>query len=83
MEVVAELITQLGFPIACVVAMGYFIWTIYKQSVDREDKLMDLLNKQNDKFDVQNEQLQAIALTQERIIDRLEKLENKGAKEDE
>ena len=83
MEVVAELITQLGFPIACVVAMGYFIWTIYKQSVDREDKLMELLNKQNDKFDVQNEQLQAIALTQERIIDRLEKLENKGAKEDE
>lgn len=83
MEVVAELITQLGFPIACVVAMGYFIWTIYKQSVDREDKLMELLNKQNDKFDVQNEQLQAIALTQERIIDRLEKLENKGANENE
>lgn len=83
MEVVAELITQLGFPIACVVAMGYFIWTIYKQSVEREDKLMELLNKQNDKFDVQNEQLQAIALTQERIIDRLEKLENKGANENE
>ena len=83
MEVVAELITQLGFPIACVVAMGYLIWTIYKQSVDREDKLMELLNKQNDKFDVQNEQLQAIALTQERIIDRLEKLENKGANKNE
>lgn len=35
-----ELISTLGFPIALVIAMGFFIWTIYKQSVDREEKLM-------------------------------------------
>ena len=35
-----ELIATLGFPIACVVAMGAFVWKIYKKSEDREDKLM-------------------------------------------
>ena len=35
-----ELITNLGFPIACVIAMGAFILKIYKKSEDREDKLM-------------------------------------------
>lgn len=35
-----ELISTVGFPIALVIAMGFFIWTIYKQSVDREEKLM-------------------------------------------
>lgn len=36
-----ELIGTLGFPIALVLAMGFFIWTIYKQSVAREEKLME------------------------------------------
>lgn len=35
-----ELIGTLGFPIALVVAMGFFIWKIYQQSVEREEKLM-------------------------------------------
>ena len=37
---IGELISNFGFPIALVIAMGWFIWKIYKQSVDREDKLM-------------------------------------------
>ena len=37
---ITELISTLGFPIACVVAMGFFIYKIYKKSEDREDKLM-------------------------------------------
>ena len=40
MTVFTELIATLGFPIALVIAMGFFIWTIYKQSVEREEKLM-------------------------------------------
>lgn len=40
MTVFTELIATLGFPIALVIAMGFFIWQIYKQSVDREEKLM-------------------------------------------
>lgn len=35
-----ELIPTLGFPIACVIALGIFVWKIYNQSVEREGKLM-------------------------------------------
>ena len=35
-----ELIPSLGFPIACVIALGFFVWKIYNQSITREDKLM-------------------------------------------
>ncbi len=38
--VITELIASVGFPIVCVIGMGYFIWHIYKKSEDREDKLM-------------------------------------------
>lgn len=37
---IVELITNLGFPIACVVALGAFVLKIYKKSEEREDKLM-------------------------------------------
>ena len=35
-----EIISSLGFPIACVLALGFFVWNIYKQSVVREEKLL-------------------------------------------
>jgi hypothetical protein len=35
-----DLIPTLGFPIACVIAMGIFIYKIYNASVEREKKLM-------------------------------------------
>lgn len=38
--VIGELIANFGFPIALVIAMGFFIWKIYQQSVTREEKLM-------------------------------------------
>lgn len=37
---IVELITTLGFPIVCVLALGFFVWKIYQQSVIREEKLM-------------------------------------------
>ena len=37
---IVELITTLGFPIVCVIALGFFIWKIYNQSIVREEKLM-------------------------------------------
>lgn len=36
-----ELIGTLGFPIACVLALGFFIYKIWRQSVKREEKLME------------------------------------------
>jgi chromosome segregation ATPase len=35
-----EIVSTLGFPIACVIALGIFIWKIYNQSIERENKLM-------------------------------------------
>ena len=38
--VITELITSLGFPIALIIAMGYFIFRLWRQSVEREEKLL-------------------------------------------
>ena len=37
---IGDLISNFGFPIVLVLAMGLFIWKMYQQSVAREDKLM-------------------------------------------
>ena len=34
-----NLITELGFPIACVVGLAWFVYKLYKDSVKREDLL--------------------------------------------
>ena len=41
--VVSETISTLGFPIALVVAMGWFIYKLWKQSAARESKLYEEL----------------------------------------
>lgn len=61
---ITELITTLGFPIACVVAMAFFIWKIYKQSVEREATLMVAI-EENRK--VNDKAIQTIALYAERL----------------
>ena len=38
---IGDLISNFGFPIVLVLAMGLFIWKMYQQSVAREDKLMN------------------------------------------
>ena len=47
MDIVAigEMISSLGFPVALVCAMGFFIWKIYEQSVKREETLMQVNEK--------------------------------------
>lgn len=61
-EVVMNLITNLGFPIFCVIALGFFIYKSYTKITDRniqrEDKLYETLNKtqvQLDKLEEINE----------------------------
>ena len=39
MEAFVELISTLGFPIACVIALGWFVFKIYKASEKREEEL--------------------------------------------
>lgn len=38
-KTISSLISSVGFPIVCVIGMGFFIWQLYKQSVERENKL--------------------------------------------
>ena len=40
-----NLITSVGFPIVCVLGMGFFIFRLYKDSVTREDKLYTQINE--------------------------------------
>lgn len=40
-SMIGDLISNFGFPIVLVLAMGFFIWKMYQQSVTREDKLMN------------------------------------------
>lgn len=37
---IAEGIATLGFPIVCVLALGYFVFKLWQESVKREEKLM-------------------------------------------
>ena len=38
--VILEAIATVGFPIVMVLALGYFVYLLWKQSVERENKLM-------------------------------------------
>ena len=40
-DVLVKLISNLGFPIACVLALGIFVYKLWQQSVKREEKLME------------------------------------------
>ena len=42
-SMIGDLISNFGFPIVLVLAMGLFIWKMYQQSVTREEKLMNEL----------------------------------------
>lgn len=57
MEQFTALISSFGFPVACVCALGYFIWYFFKQtkeeSQQRESNLMDFIQRSqeiNDEF---------------------------------
>lgn len=40
LAVIVELIGTLGFPIVCVLALGIFVYQLWKQSAEREKNLM-------------------------------------------
>lgn len=44
-SLILELIGTVGFPIVCVLALGYFVFLLWKQSEKRETTLMDELTK--------------------------------------
>ncbi len=73
---ITEVITTLGFPIACVIALGIFVWKIYKRSEEREDKLIEGNREREDKLMVEIGETRAInAKAIETIAHYSEKLE--------
>lgn len=72
---VTELITTVGFPIACVIVLGLFIFVIYKQntksqtefqavSLKREEKLYDEIKKTRE---INSKAIETIALYAEKL----------------
>lgn len=59
-----QLIGQVGFPIALCIAMGAFIWIIYKRSEVREDKLTAELSKSQD---INAKAIETLAVYNERL----------------
>ena len=74
MEEIVNLITNLGFPIVCVIACAYFINNIIKaereENQKREEKYIDTINNFSTVMDKVNENL----ITNNK---RLEYIENK------
>lgn len=61
---IVELISAVGFPIAAVIALGWFIWKIYKKSEQREDALRaQIIESQR----VNSEAIHTITLYAERL----------------
>lgn len=60
MEVWTQLISTVGFPIACVIGLGYFVYTIYQnmtlENEKREEKLYELVERSHNN----NERLVAV-----------------------
>lgn len=78
-----EVIQSVAFPILVACGMAWFIFQIWQQSKERENVYIEMIQKQNERFDAQDLQLQAIVLTQEKIIERLESIERKESDSNE
>ena len=64
MEAFVELITTLGFPITCVIALSWFIYKIYRASEQREVELRQEIAKSQE---INNKAIETIALYAERL----------------
>ena len=60
MNMIIQLIDNHGFPILCAIALGYFIYQIYKQSEKREERLYTQIDKFSDTLNCFNTTLTKI-----------------------
>ena len=62
--VIVEVISTVGFPIALVIALGWFILKIYNQSVEREARLTEEITENRR---INEKAIETIALYAERL----------------
>ena len=78
---IVELITNLGFPIVCCLALGYFVWKfankLNNDSVSREDRLMGYFDKQNEVLTTMSVNMEKMSTTLDNMNQRLTIVEMK------
>ena len=77
LTVVTELITTIGFPIALVVVLLWFIFKLQAESKDRENKLMETVSSFSAKFNEITIALTKVTDTLTALTDRVIEVENK------
>lgn len=75
--VIAELITTIGFPIALVVVLLWFIFKLQAESKERENKLMETVTAFSAKFNEITVALTKVTDTLSALTDRVIDIENK------
>ncbi len=80
-QAVTQLITNLGFPIVCCLALGYFIWKFSNKlnddSISRENRLMDYFDKQNAVLTTMSNNMEKMSTTLDGMNQRLTIVESK------
>jgi uncharacterized membrane protein len=78
---IVKLITNLGFPIVCCLALGYFVWKfankLNNDSVSREDRLMGYFDKQNAVLTTMSNNMEKMSTTLDNMNQRLTIVESK------
>lgn len=80
-----QLITQLGFPIACCIGLGWFLFKVWNEQNDATKALMESMrqeyqsreNRILSQLDNFANSLKGIDATLQKLDSRLERLENK------
>ena len=78
---ITQIITNLGFPIVCCLALGYFVWQfankLNNDSTSRENRLMDYFDKQNTILTTMSNNMEKMSTTLDDINQRLVAVEGK------
>lgn len=61
-QAIAQLISNFGFPIVMVLGMGWFIYKLQRQSVERETLLYSIIEKYSDKMEKITNTLEKVVL---------------------
>lgn len=74
---IMELITTIGFPIALVIVLLWFIFKLQAESKERENKLMETVTQFSVKFNEITVALTKVTDTLSALTDRVIDIENK------
>ena len=81
MQAITNLITTVGFPIVCCLGLGWFMVKYINQqredNINRENKLLEQIDKQNEVLVSINSNMDKMSTTLENMNQRLDVLEQK------